>query len=669
MHSAAVRCIAASLAFLFLLPVARAARAQENAPADSKASTGLHITSPLGRTGLVLRVRIVAQVDAPLNTSLSAVTFYVDGHLVGTVNSGPPYAVDWTDDNPFERREITVQASDSNGHVLRDTVVLPPYEVEEKTEVTGVLVETGVYDKGGKWVSNLAKPDFTLSENGAPQRIDHVSRETMPTDVVLLVDNSQSMSRRMDFVRTAAERLARAMHARDRVIVAPFNAHVGTITGPTSDAATVGQAIGAMHAGGGTALVDALIEATHLLQNSDGRRAVVLITDGYDENSTSDLASALRAVEESRATVYGVGIGGTAGISLKGETLLKRIAEYSGGRVFFPPREPDLVQVAGTISTDASTRYLITYMPSDQKKDGTWRGITVGVPAGLHVKARAGYFAPAPPPIRPVIEFTAADQEQGYVNVTAADLDVLEDGVVQSVDTFQEAVDPVSIVMALDSSGSMKKSADLVRTTAREFVESVRSEDSMALITFADKPWFANVLSTNRKWALEAIDKYTPIGGTALYDALWNSLMHLKGVPGRRAVVVLTDGRDENNPGTAPGSEHTFDQVLALERQVGAMVFAIGLGSKVDRPVLERLAAESGGETYFAAEAASLGGEFKRVIENLRRRYVLSYTSTNSDHDGAWRTIEIRPHAAKLRISTVGGYFAPEEETSAGAGR
>ena len=356
-----------------------------------------------------------------------------------------------------------------------------------------------------------------------------------------------------------------------------------------------------------------------------------------------------------------IGIGGVAGISLKGESMLKRLADRSGGRVFFPPREPQLATIAGEVATDAHSRYLITYTPANQKKDGTWREISVAAPEGLRVLTRAGYFAPAPPPIRPTIEFTVRNAARDYVDVNVDDLEVLEDGVQQRIDTFQEAVDPVSIVMALDSSGSMKKRADLVRSTARDFVLAVRPEDSLALITFADEPKFAHVLATNREWTLDAIDKYVPDGGTALYDALWNSLMHLKDVRARRAIVVLTDGRDENNPGTAPGSVHVLDDVVDLGRQVGATIFPIGLGTNLDRSVLERLAVESGGQAYFATDASELGDQFRRVVESLRRRYVISYTSTKADHDGSWRKVEILPRTPGDTVSTKGGYFAPEE--------
>src|SRR5207248_3206685 len=138
-----------------------------------------------------------------------------------------------------------------------------------------------------------------------------------------------------------------------------------------------------------------------------------------------------------------------------------------------------------------------------------------------------------------------------------------------------------------------------------------------------------HALSMNRTWSLEAIDKYSANGGTALYDALWGSFQTLKGFIGRHAVVVLTDGRDDNNPGTAPGSIHKFDEVLELGKQVGATVFAVALGTKVDTKVLDELVKASGGQTYLAENAEALGDQFRKVVEDLRRRYVLSYTSTN----------------------------------------
>jgi Ca-activated chloride channel family protein len=621
----------------------------------------VNITSPLGRTGVVTKVRIVAQVvGVPADKLPVRISFYVDGKPLGEV-AAAPYSVDWVDENPFIPRQIMVQAQDATGAVATDEVSLPGYQITDKSDVTSVLVEAAVYDGQGRFASNLDPKTFVVRENGVPQETDSIARQSVPTTIVLLVDNSQSMSRRIDFVRAAAERLGDALRKQDKIIVVPFNKQLGAITGPTNDAKTIGEAVAAMRAQGGTAILDALVESAKLFESAEGRRAIILITDGYDEHSGGDLASTIKAVQEQQIAVYVVGIGGVAGISLKGERMLQMLAKDTGGRMHIPPRESQLKEISDAVSTEVYSRYLISYTPSDKKRDGTWRAISIDVPDGYKVRARPGYFAPSPPPIRPMLEFTVSNESHQYLDVAPGDLEVVEDGIVQKVDTFQEAVEPVSMVVALDESGSMVKAADNMRDAARRFVAAVRPEDSLALILFSDQPTFAHMLGKNRQFTLEAIDKYKPYGGTALYDALHNALMTLKRTEGRRAVIVLTDGRDENNPGTGPGSEHTFNEVQELVRSVDAVIFPIGLGPRVDREVLEKLATQSGGQAYFPADVSELDDQYRNVIENLRRRYVLSYTSSNSTHDGTWRTVEIRSRVAGLRIATRGGYFAPAE--------
>ena len=135
----------------------------------------------------------------------------------------------------------------------------------------------------------------------------------------------------------------------------------------------------------------------------------------------------------------------------------------------------------------------------------------------------------------------------------------------------------------------------------------------------------------------------------------------LKFVKGRRAVVILSDGRDENNPGTGPGSVHTFTDVLNAIRGVDAMVFPIGLGNNLDRAYLERMGELSMGEAYFPADVTELDANYTRILENLRRRYVISYTSTNDSRDGAWRKVEIKSLRDGVVVESRGGYFAPNK--------
>jgi VWFA-related protein len=179
------------------------------------------------------------------------------------------------------------------------------------------------------------------------------------------------------------------------------------------------------------------------------------------------------------------------------------------------------------------------------------------------------------------------------------------------------------------------------------------------MLTFADKVHVAHAMTTNRANTIQTLAEYVADGGTALYDALCDSLLMLKGIKGRRAVVVLTDGRDEDNPGTGPGSVRSWESVLRLLQDQDVTMFPVGLGTKIDPDRLKLLATFSGGEAYFPQEVEEVSAQFARVTENLRHRYIVGYTSTNPGRDGKWRGVEIRTRQAGVRITSRKGYFAP----------
>ena len=124
----------------------------------------------------------------------------------------------------------------------------------------------------------------------------------------------------------------------------------------------------------------------------------------------------------------------------------------------------------------------------------------------------------------------------------------------------------------------------------------------------------------------------------------------------------MTDGRDENNPGTGPGSVRQFKDVAGLIKETGALMFGIGLGVNVDQEPLRNIAALSGGRAFFPTDVSELSAQYRRVVDDLRRRYVLGYTSSHIQHDGAWRDVDIRiksfPTAA---VRSAGGYTAPAQ--------
>jgi Ca-activated chloride channel homolog len=644
----------------WLLAAALACLAGSAATSADRTPLMVHITSPLGRVGVPGTVRIVAQLaNAPEESPLS-VRFFVNRAMVGEDTEGPVYAVEWTDDNPFEATEISVEAVDATGRTARDAVQLAPFELIEAAQVVSVLLEAGVHDKQGRFVTDLDASAFTLQEDGVRQTLEVVRPETLPATYTLLVDGSQSVARNIDFVRDAAGRLARHLRPVDRVLVVPFSRALGPVTGPTADRATITDALASIEPGGGTAILDSLLAASKLGSGAERRHAIILVTDGYDEHSSISFETAIAGVQSSGTTVYVIGVGGVAGISIEGQRLLKEIAAATGGRAFFPYRDEQLRDVHDRVVADVSSRYLLTYTPTNQAIDGTWRAVSLATTDATHrIRVKPGYFAPKPPPVRPTLEFTITDTARRHLAVSRDDLTVIEDGVEQQIDTFLEVTNPVSIVLALDESGSMRKATDAVKAAAKTFVSALRTEDSLAIMRFSDRPVLACDLSTARRNSVAAIDEYEPKGGTALYDAVHEALSRLKRVEGRRVVVVLTDGRDENNAGNGPGSVTRFEDLRETVRASETTIFTIALGSNVDRARLEQIASESGGDSYFPETVDALPGEYARIIEDLRRRYVISYTSTNAVRDGKWRSVEIRPRSEDIRVSSRGGYSAP----------
>jgi Ca-activated chloride channel homolog len=634
------------------------------ASAVSTDSTGpaVRITSPLGRSGTSGSIRIVAQIQPGQSGELGPVRFFIDGQLFRTDSDGAPYVAEWVDENPFERREIAVAVSDALGHEVTDRIVLEPFDVIEEAQVTSVLVEAAVQDKNGRFLKSLSASAFSVLEDGVPQVLDLARHEAVGATFALLIDSSASMSRRLEFVQRTAGLLYNYMTPLDRTIVAPFSKQVLSVTGPTDDRQTVADAIRAIGSSGGTAILDSVVQLSRSFPEGTGRRTIILITDGYDENSASSVDEAIGALKAARITVYAVAIGGVAGVSLKGEKVLRRLAAETGGRVFLPTTESQLELVHTALADEVQNRYLLTYTPANQTQDGKWRKIAVQLTDPTHrVTARPGYFAPKAPPVKPTIEFTATDPQGEYLSVSAEDLEIIEDDVPQRVETFHEAAQPVSIILALDASGSMRRREADVIASARAFASALRPEDKLAVMLFADGVTVLHDLTTNRAASNEAIDTYKTGGGTALYDGLTEALARLERTEGRRVIVTMTDGRDENNPGTAPGSTHTFAEVRRQLKDSGTTMFAIGLGTKVDSAPLQELANLSGGRALLPQDVSELGTEFQRVVEDLRRRYVIGYTSTNGARDGQWRNVTIALKSApQVTLRSTGGYNAPE---------
>ncbi len=237
------------------------------------------------------------------------------------------------------------------------------------------------------------------------------------------------------------------------------------------------------------------------------------------------------------------------------------------------------------------------------------------------------------------------------------DFTVLEDGVPQELTSFEFAESlPISLGIVIDGSGSMKDSMPIVHQAATEFVQKlvVSEKDQGFVIEFRERPKLLASL-THRPLDLErAIAETHADGATALYDAVVMALYQLRATPGRKAVVVLTDG-DDNHSWT------DYPTLRRYARSAGVPIFFIGLKlSILDTGIKSRmneLAADTGAEAFFISKSASIPEVYRRIETELRSQYFLRYLTNSKKGENEFRAIDVRLRDPKLKAKTIRGYF------------
>lgn len=266
-----------------------------------------------------------------------------------------------------------------------------------------VLLPISVLDEAGRPVAGLEADAFFIYDNGVRQQITSFNRRRAPANVVLLLDASGSVFSQMRFIRAAARRFVQGLSDEDRVAVVQFADRVEVLQDWTQDRAAVEQAIAWRYRPGErTTLYEGLQRvAADLLPRVEGRRVVILLTDGIDTGGTTRADEALAAIRRAEATVYVVSLTERLRREFRlapeaervvsgAEAFLELVATESGGRVISPLRDEDLERAYGAIAEELRTQYIVTYRP--QPRAGGWHEVRVLVaPGGYRVLTRRGY--------------------------------------------------------------------------------------------------------------------------------------------------------------------------------------------------------------------------------------------------------------------------------------
>jgi Ca-activated chloride channel homolog len=267
-------------------------------------------------------------------------------------------------------------------------------------EVNVLFIAT---DRHGKFVRNLNEKDFAiLDDHKPPQSIVNFRRETdLPIELGLLIDTSGSVRGRFDFEQEAAVSfLQNTVRPNfDKAFVVGFNGHSQMMQDFTDNAALLSAAVHRMQDGGGTALYDAIYRACHdhLIKDHEdhpSRRAIIVVSDGEDNQSDYSEAQAIEMAQRAEVIIYAISTD-DSGLILRGDKVLQRIADATGGRAFFPYKMKDIKNSFAAIEDELRSQYIISYHPADFEANGHYRPIEItALKKDLQVRSRRGYYAP-----------------------------------------------------------------------------------------------------------------------------------------------------------------------------------------------------------------------------------------------------------------------------------
>ena len=278
----------------------------------------------------------------------------------------------------------------------------PEPETTLKVDVKLVNVYVTVTDAHGAPIGGLKKENFVLQEDGGEQKISVFDKESaLPLSIALAIDTSLSTRHDLPLEQASAKRFARTiLRPVDALSVYGFSESVSQAVGYTANLKRIDEGIDHIRLGAATALFDAVYIASRSLDRRQGRKVMVLITDGGDTISQVDYKEAVRAAEEAEALVYSiivVPIENSAGRETGGEHALIQLSEDTGGKYYYATSMSQLDDAFRQISDELRTQYLLAYYPSQRTSNSQFRRIQVGITgpadaAAYHVRNRAGYY-------------------------------------------------------------------------------------------------------------------------------------------------------------------------------------------------------------------------------------------------------------------------------------
>ncbi len=277
-----------------------------------------------------------------------------------------------------------------------------------KIDVNLVVLHTTVIDDRQRFADGLKPENFRVFEDKVEQKVSVFKREDVPVSMGLVIDNSGSMRDKRPRVNEAAITLVQASNPQDEAFVVNFNDdfYLDLDKDFTSSIPELKEALERIDSRGSTALRDAILGSLdHLKKASKDKKILLVVTDGEDNASRNSLEKMIREVQKTDTVIYTIGLLGQENKkeAKRARKALEQIAAASGGLAYFPENVDDVHSICEHVAHDIRNQYILAYYPSNTRRDGTFRAVTVEVipPRGrgkLVARTRNGYYAPSESP-------------------------------------------------------------------------------------------------------------------------------------------------------------------------------------------------------------------------------------------------------------------------------
>ena len=270
----------------------------------------------------------------------------------------------------------------------RNDNALKPHAI--RLDVRVVQIPVTVTDAWDRPIPGLRKDDFQLFEDNVEQQIVYLSTEEAPASVGLIFDASGSMRNKLETSVAAVEQFFETTMPGDEFLLVRFSDRPHLLAGFTNNTDEISDWLHATRAGGWTALHDAICLGVHKMKTArNARKALLILSDGGDNNSRYSASEIRELVREADVRVYAISL-------LTGSRFLERISEESGGRMIKVRKLTELPEAIEKLSRDLRSQYVLGYYPSNPQPDGRYRKVRVQVKQPtVHATWRRGYYAPA----------------------------------------------------------------------------------------------------------------------------------------------------------------------------------------------------------------------------------------------------------------------------------